>query len=401
VKDERPANATVTPLRPRPPVPEGQPQRPPAGRARLRGRHLGAALAFLLVVVVPVAGAAWYLWGVAHDQYASHLAFSVRRDEAPQPAELLGGIAGLAASGGASDAAILHDYIRSQPLVQRIDARLDLRALYAAPDDPVFGLAPDAGIEAVADHWRRMVRASHDGATGLIEVQVQAFRPEDARDIALAILDESSDMINRLSAVARADATRHAADDLERAETRLAEARQALMRFRAANRIVDPESDMRARTAILATLEAELAQTGIELDLLAETTREGDPRIAQAQRRTRALEVRIAAERDRFGGGAPGSGGDGAFARLMGEFEGLSVDVEFAERAYLAARARYDAAASQAERQSRYLAAHVGPTLAETPEYPRRMVLLAMLAAGLTLAWAIVVLFGYGIRDRR
>jgi capsular polysaccharide transport system permease protein len=79
----------------------------------------------------------------------------------------------------------------------------------------------------------------------------------------------------------------------------------------------------------------------------------------------------------------------------------LNVDREFAEAAYLAARSSYDTALAKAQRQSRYLAAHVRPTLAETARYPERLQ-SALLLLGLLLAgWGITILVYYSVRDRR
>jgi capsular polysaccharide transport system permease protein len=138
----------------------------------------------------------------------------------------------------------------------------------------------------------------------------------------------------------------------------------------------------------------------IEQDLLRETTRAGDPRIESAARRIRVIEGRIAAERQKLGIGTEGSTGN-AFADLVGEYERLVVDREFAERAYTAALAGYDAALAEARRQSRYLAAHVRPTLAERAEYPERLILLSVTGLFLFLIWSVVVLVGYSLRDRR
>ncbi|MBP9184609.1 MAG: capsule biosynthesis protein, partial [Fuscovulum sp.] len=90
-----------------------------------------------------------------------------------------------------------------------------------------------------------------------------------------------------------------------------------------------------------------------------------------------------------------------AYADVVAEFEQLTVDREFAEASYQAARAAYDTAQAEARRQSRYLAAHVLPTLAESPRYPERGTLLAVLGGFLLMAWAIAVLIFYSVRDRR
>ncbi len=154
----------------------------PSGSARIRTRHRWIAGSFLLVVVLPVLLAAGYLYAVARDQYASTVAFAVRTEEVSSGIELLGGVAQL--SGGSStDTDILYEFIQSQELVEALDRRLDLRGLYArAEGDPVFAFDPDGSIEDLVTHWSRMTRIAYDSSTGLIELRMLAFDPEDAQD---------------------------------------------------------------------------------------------------------------------------------------------------------------------------------------------------------------------------
>ncbi|MDH3263546.1 MAG: sugar transporter [Paracoccaceae bacterium] len=377
------------------------PVRDPAGAARMKRRHRGLLFSFFLLVLLPVAGSAIYLYTVARDQYASRVGFSVRREEVSSAIEILGGITSLSGS-STSDTDVLFEYIRSQPMVRRIDERLDLRAIYTLPEDPVFALAPGATIEDLTAYWGRMVKVFYDSASGLIELRVQAFAPEDSLAVAQAIFEESSAMINNLSNIAREDATRYAKEELDRAVERLVAARQALTEFRARTQIVDPQADIQGRMGLLATLEGQLVEALIDLDILRETTRENDPRVQQAERRVAVIEGRIAAERARFGMADSATlEPDDAYASLVADFERLSVDREFAEQAYLSALTGYDVAVAEARRQSRYLAAYIEPTRAEAAEYPQRPVILAMITVFALIGWSILALVYYSIRDRR
>ncbi len=153
----------------------------------------------------------------------------------------------------------------------------------------------------------------------------------------------------------------------------------------------------RRRPGSWAICRAQLAEALIALDLLREATRDGDPRLEQGARRVAVIEERIAAERAKLG-----LEGDGdAFANVVGAYEALMADRDFAERAYAAARSAYDLAQAEARRQSRYLAAWQAPTLSETAEYPRRGRLLAMVAGFALLFWGLAVLSVYAALDRR
>jgi capsular polysaccharide transport system permease protein len=241
----------------------------------------------------------------------------------------------------------------------------------------------------------------------LIDLTVRAFDPVTAQAVARAILDESAALADRLSRGARDEAMVHAAADLARAENRLASARMAMARFRAENRLVDPAGEAAVQSGLVASLEAQLAEALIAQDMLAGTTRLDDPRVVQAARRIAVIEGRIMAERARF---APDAGGvvptvAGAaqgrdHASVMADHERLAVDQGFAEAAYTAALAAFEAARADAVRRAMHLAPHVEPTLAERAEYPRRWIILGLVIGGATLIWSVLALATAALRDR-
>ena len=407
-----PAKTPVTPvtLKPKSTLPAEQappPAEPPAVRptvaeSRFKFRHLMVLVSFLVMVVAPTAVAAWYLWARAADQYASTVAFSVRTEENASAITSLLGPLDLSGS-TTSDSDILYEFIQSQNLVASIDSQLDLRGIWSKADpevDPVFAYHPPGTIEDLLEHWGRMVKIYYDSGTGLMELKVLAFTPEDAQSIAEAIYAESTAMINELSAIAREDAIGYARDELNLAVERLKRAREAVTTFRNRTQIIDPSMDLQGQAGLLNTLNQQLAEALIALDLLRQTTRVNDPRIAQAELTIQVIENRIVEEKQKLGIADSGDA-DGAFATLVGEFERLSVDREFAEQTYTAALAAYDAAQAEARRQSRYLAAHVRPTFAEQAQYPQRETILGLMALFLFLIWTVVVLVAYSLRDRR
>lgn len=406
-------------LEPQPPAASAAVQRPLAEPAQPRLRHIGLALSFLVLVLVPVLVTSWYLWTRAADQYASYLGFTVRTEQLSSPVDILGGLTSLS-GGGSSDIEILYEFIRSREMVSRIDAEVDLQAMFSRENahDPVFGFASGQPVEELLDYWNRMVRVDFDTASGLMEVRVLAFVPADAQVIARKIFDESSRVINDLSDIAREDTTRYAREDLDGAVERLKGAREAVTAFRSRYQIADLETDIQAQMGLLSTLQQQLAEALIELDVLKETTREGDPRLEQVQRRIAVIQNRIAQERSKFA--APDQDGSGVesganrplgedgrgvgaregYATLIGEFERLSVDRQFAEQTYIAALAAYEKVRAEALRKSLYLAAYIEPTLAESAEYPRRGMLLGVVALFCLMGWSILTLIYYSLRDR-
>ena len=383
---------------------DGQPLiAPPVPLARARTRHWGLIFSFLLLVILPIGLSGWYLWTRATDRYVSYAGFSVRTENVGSALDFLGGVAALSGSSSSADTDILYQFIQSHELVARVDAALDLQKLWAKADparDPYFAYHPPGTIEDLVDYWGSMVKVYNDN--GLIDLQVEAFSPEDAQAIAQMIYDESSLMINRLSDIAQEDATRYAREERDVAVDQLKTARAALTLFRNRNQIVDPAASVQTQMGLLSSLQEQLATTLIDLDILKQTTAESDPRIVQAELRITVINARIQQERNKLGigAGADPTAGE-AFADLLGDYERLSVDLQFAQQTYTVALATYDGAVAESRRQSRYLAAHVQPTLAQAAEQPRRIELLALVALFAFLIWAILCLVAYSLKDRR
>ena len=373
---------------------------PPARRARMAPRHIGLMISFVLCVLLPTAVTSWYLWARAADQYASTLGFSVRKEKVNSAIELLGGFSNLTGSSSA-DTDILYDYMHSQKLVAEIDATLDLRALWSKPDDdPVFAYAAPGSIETLVQYWSDQVQVTYDNATRLIEIRVLAFDPADAQAIANQLFEKSTAMINQLNDAAQADALSFASGERDQAEARLQSARAAMTAFRNQTQTIDPASDLQSQAGLLANLQSQLAEALIDSDMLAASTQNSNARGTQAATRIKVIENRIAAERAKLGLGESGATTQ-VYATMVGEYERLKVDREFAETAYRASQMAYEAAQVDARRQTLYLAAHISPTLAETAQFPRRQVILGTVVMFLALAWSIAAMVYYSVRDRR
>ncbi|WP_162683414.1 sugar transporter [Rhodobacteraceae bacterium DSL-40] len=366
--------------------------------ARPRGRHRVLIASFVFIVLLPAIAATAYLHLRAADQYHSVTDFSIRSEEQGSAAAgLLGAITQIN-TGTASDADIIFEYIRSQKMVEDIDAQLDLRRIYnKAEGDPVFTLDRNATIERLLDYWNRMVEVSYEASTGIIHVRANAFTPEDARAIAAAILAESGKVVNQLSEQARDDAVRFARDELAEAEAHLREVRKRMADFRRTNRIVDPSADIAGQMGLLNALQQELAQALVDRDVLLSYAAEDDQRVIQANRRISAITDQIETERTNLGVG----GKEGEVPEIVGTYEELLVDTEFANTAYTQTLAALAAARAEARRQSRYLAPHVRPTLAESSLYPRRNLLSGLVTLFLLLGWGVGMLIYYNVRDNR
>jgi capsular polysaccharide transport system permease protein len=357
---------------------------------------------FVLVVLAPLAATIYYMYAIANDQYISVAGFAVRSEELNSAADLLGSLSSVSGT-SSSDTDILNQFIHSQDMVERVLTDIDLVEAYTVPEfDPIFAYDADGTIEDLVDYWRRMVELHYDQGTALIELRVHAFRPEDAQRIATRVVEESSLLVNRLSAIARENNIQYAQADLEKALDRLGAAREALTKFRSENRTLDLQAAVQGQMGVLNSFEQQLATARISRDLLlSDGLSETDRRVTTENRRIEVIEDLIEAERAQFGSEAAQSGGGINFSTLAADFERLTVNLEYAQQTYLKAQAGMDSALAEADRQNRYLAPYTEPSLPQSARYPDRLVFSAVTAFFLLLIWSIGLLIYYSVRDRR
>jgi capsular polysaccharide transport system permease protein len=367
--------------------------------AQMRRRHWGLVLFFVLLAVLPTASYSWYLYARAADQYESDIGFGSRTESAPSTFDFLGALGGVGAS-SSSDMDILNQFIVSQELVSRVDAKLDLRKIFSKPaNDPLFSFPANGKIEDLVEYWKSMVIPTFDGSTGLMNIQVFAFDPQDAQNIAREVLSESTSIINELSKTAQDDSTRYSKEALIKVQEQMAGAQKNLTEFRIKNRIVDPSTQLAGATQVITSLVQQLGEAEIDLDMLRGTVPESDPRIAQLNRRIEVIQNRISEETSKVGGlSDPNSAG---YAKLVSDYQNLQMEQDFASKAYLQALGAYDQAVNDAQHNTRYLATYLQPTLAESSTAPNRPLRIFLTALAGFLLWATLAMIYYALRDRR
>jgi capsular polysaccharide transport system permease protein len=380
---------------------------PAAGDLRLaqtatpRRRHRLAAATFTAFVAAPSLAAVAYLYGMAADQYASRVAFSIRSAENAAPVEFLGALTG-GGIGAGPDAEIIYEFIRSQQMVETAAARLPLERYYnIAETDIVFSLGEDQPIEDVIDYWNWMTDVSYDSGSGIVNFEARAFAPEHAREIAALVLEESTALVNALSLQAREDAVSVAREVLVSAEDRLRAVRRDVKAFRDVEQELDPTMNAAAALSLVADLESELARARIDLASQLQLVGERSPRIAVLRERIESFERQIVEEKRRLGAGAGTAASGRALSDLLAEYEDLEVEREFAENAYLSALESFELAQVEARRQMRFLAPHIHPTLSVEAQHPQRALMSFAIFALLLVSWSVLLLVLYNVRDRR
>lgn len=359
-----------------------------------RRRYLAGS--FLLAVVLPVLLSALYYALLASDRYVSGAGFAVRGVTATTGLDGIGALTGLAATGTTtSESYIILKYLRSRDLVERLDADIGIRNLFA--DDRIDRLSRISATRPIEDfvtHWGGMIETSFDTTSGIVTFEAQAFSPDDADRIARHVLHYIQDLVNQLSENARQDALRFARQEVAGAEARLREALQQLREFRDREQMIDPAATAQIDIELIGALEARLVDIRARMAAIGDRVSPDAPALTSLRHQATALEAQIAT-RSAGIGSATGAG----LSDLLARYEALEVEKAFAQQSYASALASLEQARLEADRQQRYLAVYSHPALPQDALYPRRVLTIALIGAAATTIWAIGALIAYAVRD--
>ena len=375
---------------------------PPARMRPQRRRRRAMVWTLALAVALPTLLAAVYFGLFASDQYVVEMRFAVKNTSQSQSTDVLGLFAGIpGATSAVTDSYIVIDHMMSRELLDKLEEKIGIRAIYSRPEvDYLSRFDNTWSAEEFVKYWRKMVKAGFDGASQIVAVDVRAFTPGDAKLVAENILSLSEELVNDLSARARADAVKHAQQEVKRMEDRLRVNRTALRSFRDTEQEFDPAKKVEARYAILGKLEEEITTRKTRLANLRSFMGVEAPSVKVVVSEIAALERQLEEERSKLGRADQGKGSNAqSIGGLAANYEELVVDREFAEKSYLSALASLERARIEADRQQRYLATIVRPTLPQEALFPRRILAICSVFGISLVLWALGVLIIYAVRD--
>ncbi len=363
---------------------------------------------FVGCVLAPAFAATVYFAAIASDQMAAEARFAVRQIDSDS-SETTASVNGASSGGGASvdfaftapaqNAYIVTSYIRSRAIVDDLDASLDLRQIFRRPEADFWArLKRDASIDELTEYWKSMVTTYVDAPSGIVTLDVRAFRADDAVTLAKAVLTASESLVNRISDRARRDAMAVSEQEVRRTYELTQTALADLRKFRDSAGIIDPVQAGTEIGKLLLPLLTEKIRLESDLFVASRDLDQSAPTVKALKSRLDTTEQQIAALKARLTGT---DGSNKTVAASLAKFEELDLKRQFAEKLYTLAQADLDRARLRAARQSVYLTVFVPPSLPEESRYPRRVAFPILIFLGLTVLWAIGAMVVASVEDHR
>ncbi|MDN5850293.1 MAG: chain-length determining protein, partial [Nitrococcus sp.] len=294
-------------------------------------------------VAIVCASLYWSLW--ATDRYVSQATVVLQSAQGAPTSTF--NVASLLNGGSAHDLLMLREHLLSVDMLQKLNAALDLRAHYANKDIDPFSRLESAHVplEYFHRYYLKRVSVELDEYANVLRIEAQAYDPETARAIVSLLLREGEAHMNRLSQRLAAEQVKFIEVQVEDLKQRLGLARDAMLAYQNKLGLVSPTGAVESLSAVVATLQGELAKLNAQRRALGASQSERSPEMMRLSHEIKALRSQIEVERARM---AARSGN--ALNRQSAQYETLRLQVEFAQEMYASALTALESTRVQAAR---------------------------------------------------
>jgi capsular polysaccharide transport system permease protein len=352
---------------------------------------------FVAVVVVPTAAAVLYYGLIASDVYVSESRFLVRSPQHQTPSGLVGQLLqGGGFSHSQDDTYAVRDYILSRDALKELDEKLAVRRTYSELGIDVVnrfaGLGLSKSFEDFFRYYGKHVAVDFDSVSSISVLTVRAFSAEDAHKINDLLLNMSERLVNTLNNQSHEDLIHLADNEVEIASEKAKKASLALLNYRSAHSIFEPDRQAALQLEGVAKIQQELVSTEAELAQLKKLSPD-NPQIRSLSSRAEALRGAIASEASKVTSAA------GSFSARAPNFERLALDVEFADKQLGVALAELETARSDALQKQLYLERLVQPSLPDRAMEPRRIRSVFTVFVLSLIGWGVMSLLIATVRE--
>ena len=352
---------------------------------------------FACVVLLPTVAVFLYYLLWASPMYVSQTRFAIRSaDSSGGGLDIASALLRSSSSTGA-DAHIVVEYIQSLDIIHDIDKELGVDLHFSDKGHDVFSrLTNNPTQDEQLRYWKWAVIPALDQDTGIITLETKAYSPEMAQKIAAAVLARSEALVNTMNLRAREDAVSLAQSEVQRAEARVRKAQEAMRNFRYAHTLLDPRVTAAGLQGVVTELEGEAVKLRAQLAEAQSFMRSSAPATKALQTRLKAVESQLDQEKQRLAGLRSQEGNLNA---VVGEYEDLTIEAEFAQKQLVTAMSALESARVHEVAKSRYVVAFQQPTLPDESLYPRPFLFTAYVFVGALLLLGLGSLITASIRE--
>ncbi|WP_438939316.1 capsule biosynthesis protein [Campylobacter porcelli] len=348
---------------------------------------------YIMIVVI------FYYTFIAADRYVSNVSLSVKSTDGSSPISLSGieSLVGVASS-STEDIKLLREYIKSFDMLQKLDEKINLRSLYEKQKiDLFFRIYSSTSKESYLKYYRDRIHILFDDATGLLNVAVESFSPEDARIISAAILEECERFINEISHNIAREQLRFAQGELESAKQKYKDAKNELLAFQNQYGIFDPQSLVQTKAGFITEIELQISKKETELNTMRSYLNDNAPEIVALKAELRAHKEQLEKEKSKVASNAS----QDKLNDVVAQFEALYLNLSFAEDVYKTAITAVETTRIEIGRKAKQVVVIQSPYVPDSAAYPNKMYNIITIFVILTLIFGVVRLVRAIIDEHR
>lgn len=353
---------------------------------------------FKTVIYIMIAVIFYYTF-IAADRYVSEVSLSVKSTDGSSPISLSGieSLVGVASS-STEDIKLLQEYIKSFDMLQKLDEKINLRSLYEKQKlDLFFRIYSSTSKESYLKYYRDRIHILFDDTTGLLNVAVEGFSPEDARNISAAILEECERFINEISHNIAREQLRFAQGELESAKQKYKDAKNELLKFQNEYGVFDPQSLAKTKAGFITEIELQISKKETELNTMRSYLNDNAPEIVALKAELRAHKEQLEKERRKVASNAS----QDKLNDVVAQFEALYLNLSFAEDVYKTAITAVETTRIEIGRKAKQVVVIQSPYVPDSAAYPNKMYNIITIFVILTLIFGVVRLVRAIIDEHR
>lgn len=356
--------------------------------AVLRRGVFGAA-----VLVCLVAGLYWGF--IASNRYVSEANVIIQRTDlsaghAMDFSSLLPGASG----GNRGDQLLLRNYLLSVDMLNKLEARLSLRAHYSdRRRDPLSRMwSDDLSQEWFHQHYMSRVSVELDEYSGVLMIKAQAYDPNMAQAIASTLVAEGERMMNEMAHKLARDQVAFVEKQVGDMADRFQRTRQAMLKYQNEHGLVAPQKMAEHLAGAINQLESQRTELQTRRTALLGYLSPQAPGVVELEMQIGAIDSQIIQEQARLA--APKGK---TLNRTVEEYQRLELAAGFAEDVYKTSLVALERGRVEATRNLKKVSVLQSPTLPEYPLEPRRLynivvfILITLLLAGVVHLLAAIV----------
>ncbi|AEY02694.1 hypothetical protein GU3_14705 [Oceanimonas sp. GK1] len=322
--------------------------------------HWAAALVAILAVAFY-----WFAW--AADRYVSRATVVLESPQIAAPEFSFSSL--IKGTSGHSDLLLLREHLLSTDMLKKVEAELPFRQHYSQNGD-LFSRLWDASapIEEVHEYFKKRVSVELDEYAGVLNIEVQAFTPEFAHQLAALLLQSGEAHMNDMGQRLAEEQVKFLERQVERLEHRLNTERAALLAYQNEHGLISPLHTVESLNQVVGTLEGELARLQARYTAAQSYQSTRSAEMVQIKNEINALQTQIDRERNRL---AQETGN--ALNRISADYQTLELKAQFAQQTYSSALAALENTRIEAARKLKQVSVLQSPLQPEYATQPERL----------------------------